>query len=464
MTGLNKRDFLKQVLFGGGALGLRAMVTGLPPAFLLNRSTEAMAQDAALPTYLIMSNAQAGHPINANAPGTYPQNPNNADDPLAGISHPQVADLGTDAIGDINGVGYGAPAFQNPVDLRLGDTTVKAAGTWAALPPEMLARSTFFHHATYANAHPEYANVMQFHGAVKGPTGTGQEMYTSFIAQENAAALGTLTNQPVNVGGNLVTFQGRPLGTLDPRELKSLFGGGTHPTRVPDPSQIVRLRDSLLDQVYRDVRASGSHAQKVFLERYALGRSQAAQLGDSLAPLLVDITTDNSIDEVRAAVALIRLNVTPVVVMQLRFGSDNHQDNELRNEVTQTIESMNALRLLWTELTQAGLQDRVTFANLDVFGRRLRRNNAGGRDHNRDHHVMMMFGPRIQPGVVGGLEPTFNRNGTPRDYRALPIGNIPFDQTLESAGKTLATAVGVPDDRIRTRILGGEVVSSVLKG
>ena len=463
MNSMNKRDFLKGALFGGGAVGLRSLLTGLPPAFLLYGRT-AQAQDAELPTYLILSNAQAGHPINGNAPGTYPQNPQDMNDPLRLIDHPRVADLGTGVQGSVNGMDYTAAAFETPTDLVLGSTTVKAAAPWAALPPELLARATFFHHATYANAHPEFSNVMQFHGAVKGPTGTGQEMFSSFIAQETATALGTLTNQPVNVGGNLVTFESRPLGTLDPRELQSLFGAGTHPTQVPDPSQIVRLRDAMIDQIYRGVRDTGSHAQKAFLDRYALGRTQAARLGDSLGPLLADITSDGPLDEVRAAVALLQLNVTPVVVLQFRSGGDNHQDANLQNEVNQTLETMNGLRLLWDRLAQAGLQDRVTFANLDVFGRKLVRNSRGGRDHNRDHHMMLMFGPKIASGVVGGLEPTYNRNGSLRDFKAQAIGDIPFDQTLESAGKTLAKAVGVPDDRITTRIKGGDFVSSALVG
>ena len=463
MHGLSKRDFLKRALYGGGALGLRTLLTGLPPAFLLYRRT-AMAQETERPTYLILSNAQAGHPINANAPGTYPVNPNNSDDPVTLIQHPTVQELGNTVRGTIAGVDYTAASFETPVDVQLGSTTVKAAGPWASLPAGIRNRATFFHHATYANAHPEFPNVMKFHGAIKGPTGTGQEMFSSFVAQENAGALDTLLNQPINVGGNQVTFEGRPLGTLDPRELQSLFGGTQHPTRVSNPSDIVKLRDALLDDVYRDVRQSGSHAQKAFLDNYALGRGQAAEMGDSLAPLLADVNGNGPLDEVRTAVALLQLNVTPVVVLQLPFGGDNHQDGNLQNEVTQTISSINAIHQLWNQLGTAGLRDRVTFANLDVFGRRLRRNNAGGRDHHRGHHMMMMFGPGIAPGVVGGFEPQLNRNGSLRDVQATGIGNIPRDQTLESAGKTLAKAVGVPEERIRTRIVGGDFVNAALRG
>ena len=460
MHGLNKRDFLKRALLGSGALGLRSLVTGLPPAFLLYRRM-ANAQSTGQPTYLILSNSSAGHPINANVPGTYPENPDNANDPITRIDHARTADLGNGVIGTVNGTDFTAASFETPVEFTLGTTTVKAAGPWSALPQAMRNRMLFMHHRTYANAHPEFNNVMRFHGAVKGPTGTGSEMLSSFIAQETGPILQTLTNQPVNVGGGMVTFEGRPLGRLDPRELQSLFGGGTHPTQVPDPSQIVRLRDAMIDDIYRSVQASGSHAQRAFLDRYANGRSQAAQLGDALGPLLSDINGNGPVDEVRAAVALLQLNVTPVVVLTTPYGGDNHNDSDLGGEAAQTIQSMQTLSLLWDRLGAAGLRDRVTFANLDVFGRRLVRNSRGGRDHNRDHHAMMMMGPRIAPGVVGGLQPIM-RNGSIRSFSATAIGDIPVDQTLESAGKTLAKAVGVPDDRINTRILGGAIVPSAL--
>ena len=472
MHGFNKRDFLKRALFGGGAIGLRSMVTGLPPAFLLYGRT-ATAQ-ATRPTYLIMSSASAGHPMNGNAPGTYPNNPNNTNDPIRLIDHPLASDLGNDVIAPANGQNFRASDFENPIDLRLGNQTFKAAGPWGSLPRPLLDRSTFFHLATMANAHPEFAQVMQFHGAIKGPTGTGQEMFASFVAQENAAALGTLMNQPISLGGSSISFEGRPLGRLQPTELKSLFTGGINPVGVADPSDIVRLRDVMLDDIYRSVRQTGSHAQKEFVDQYALGRVQAAQLGDDLQAFLADIDVgepadpndprNGSKDEIRAAVGLIKLKVTPVVVMETRFGGDNHQDSILQNETRQTIESVDALGFLWQELNRQGLQDDVTFANLDVFGRTLRRNQQrGGRDHNRNHHVTIMFGPKVTSGVVGGVEPTY-RNNSIRDFAATAIGDIPFDETLMAAGKTLAAACGVPQERIDRRIVGGQVVNSVISG
>ena len=58
---------------------------------------------------------------------------------------------------------------------------------------------------------------------------------------------------------------------------------------------------------------------------------------------------------------------------------------------------------LWQELNDAGIQDRVSFAMLNVFGRTPQPNSRGGRNHNRHHNVMVAFGANINPGVYGGV-------------------------------------------------------------
>ncbi len=436
---------------------MASLATGLPASFLLHgRVAEADADGP--PTYTILSTSAAGHPLNANMPGTYPINPADMSDPLHLVQHPQVAELGAEVIGTVGGVEIGAADFENPSDVQLGSQTFKASGAWGALDASLRDRMAFIHHATYSAAHSEFGNVMKFHGAIKAPSGTGSEMLASMIAQENAPRLGTLTDTPINVGGSLTTVGGRPLDRLRPPQLQSLFAATGHPTGT-DPIEFARLRDALVDEMYAELQVNGSHAQRSFLDRYAISRGHAAELGASLSPLLAGVTGDTSRDRALAAVALLKLNVTSVVVLNFRAGGDNHSDNDLRNEVEETIEHLDALQFLWERLQAEGLADRTTYAYLDVFGRRFRRN--GGRAHNRGHHGMVMFGPRVRPGVVGGLEP-FMRNGRIYDFHARAIGDVPFEQTLESAGKTLAAAVGIPQDRIDTRIVGGRVLTDAI--
>ena len=97
------------------------------------------------------------------------------------------------------------------------------------------------------------------------------------------------------------------------------------------------------------------------------------------------------------------MKVTPAVTVHLPFGGDNHNDAELTDEATQTSSSIGNIEFLWNELKSAGLQDQVTFALFNVFGRTLKRNARGGRDHNGNHHAMMLFGHKLRGSVIGGI-------------------------------------------------------------
>ena len=124
------------------------------------------------------------------------------------------------------------------------------------------------------------------------------------------------------------------------------------------------------------------------------------------------------------------------------------------------------MNTLWNELSAQGLQDQVTFASLNVFGRTLKRNASGGRNHNQNHHVMTLFGKHVQGGVIGGVDLVDQDYGATgidsKTGKADPSGDITPLSSLESAGKTLAAALQVPSDRIEARINGGKVVSAAL--
>lgn len=165
--------------------------------------------------------------------------------------------------------------------------------------------------------------------------------------------------------------------------------------------------------MYATLKAKGNRYQRTMLDRYALARTQTRQLGDGLAALLsrlpLDPTTPNTPnDQPLAAIALFKLKVAPAVTVHLPFGGDNHNDADLADELEQTVASISSLEFLWSELTGAGLQDRVMFASFNTFGRTLKRNSRGGRDHNGGHHVMLLFGQKIRGSVVGGIAPEGN--------------------------------------------------------
>jgi hypothetical protein len=108
----------------------------------------------------------------------------------------------------------------------------------------------------------------------------------------------------------------------------------------------------------------------------------------------------------------------------------------------------------------------VSFASLNVFGRTLKRNSAGGRNHNQNHHVMMMFGKNVRGGVIGGVQALAD------DFAATGIdsatgkssasGDISPLSSLESAATTLGAVLALPDDRVAKRIIGGKKVRSAV--
>jgi len=195
-------------------------------------------------------------------------------------------------------------------------------------------------------------------------------------------------------------------------------------------------------------------------------------MGDSLGELISGVDGNDQINQAKVAVALLQLNITPVVTMGIEFGRDNHQDVNLLDEVTQTDQAMICISSLWESIKAAQLQERVVFATMNVFGRTLLRNNTGGRNHLGDHHAMLAFGPTIKGGVIGGLEPSYKNNGKQKDFRATGINStsgvsdnssdISASETLVSVGKTLSKAIGIPEERISKRIDGGKIIGGAL--
>jgi hypothetical protein len=433
----SRRKLLASGLFGAGLVGLRSLVTGLPKAWLLGERM-AQAADPVPPQFLIFATSSQGDPLNANAPGSFVAGAENS--PL-----PQLA---------VASIGFGGSSHQ-------------AAQCWGELPEALRARLAFFHHRTYTNAHPEHRKVMALHGAAKSATGNGQEMLPSLFSSELAATLGSIQSEPIPLGNELITYQGRALDNIDPSGLKSLFD-------QPDDllTSLTSLRDQQIDALYAELSSAGSRVERQFLDRYALGREQVRKLGEDLAQLLarlpVDPTNrDSPVDQVIAAVALIKLKVAPVVTIHLPFGSDNHNDSDLTIEAQETVDSIATLSTLWTELTAQGLEDQVTFASLNVFGRTLKRNAGGGRNHNQNHHVMTLFGKYVQGGVIGGVEAVENDFGAAAidsaTGQASPGGDVDPLSSLESAAKTLGAALQIPSDRLDQRISGGKIVGAALK-
>lgn len=450
----SRRDVLRAGLLGVTHAGLAALATGLPSAYFLDPK-EALA-DTPPPActaqgraqFLILSIDQNGDPINANAPGTY-----DAPD----IVHPSPAD-----------------GSFNPADIRLGAQTVRGPAIWGTLPQWVLDRTCFFHLATQTTIHPDLPKVLELMGA-----SAGGEMLPSLIADCLASCLGTVQAAPVSLVGTqapeYVRYQGRVIPNLNAVAIRNIL---THPQGPL--SELAQLRDRSMDKLWalaKDGPGTGP-AQRRFIDSLAQSRQQARSISDALLDSLGTITANDAAGQVAAAAALIKMRLTPVVVVRIPFGGDNHSDQGLLTEAEQTASSapgaagatsgVPLIAALMNSLQGLGLQEQVTFASLNVFGRTLKSLGSRGRNHWADHQVSILIGPKVRGGVVGGVQASPSKG----DYVALPIdsrtgagtpgGDLQEGDLLSSFGKTLAAAAGVDAAMAEQRILKGRRVDGAL--
>lgn len=431
-----RRQALLSGLFGAGALGLRALATGLPTWLLADplaaRANPPLCQgaDPLAAQYLILVTSEDGDPLNANVPGTY-------DSP------------------DI----YHSNDFRMaPTPMTVGGLRTVAARPWATLDAAVLARTCFFHHGTYTINHGNHPKVLRLMGAVRR-----QEMLISLLARNLAPCLGTIQTEPAVISPNLITYQGRVLPILSPPDLSALLSGPRTPL-----ARLQRLRDADMDRLNSLFKKDGTAAQRALLDEHAQSQTQARSLSALLLDSLSQVKGSSRSDLNITAAVLIKMNVAPVVTMSYSWGGDNHSDSGLATEAAETVASVEAITNLMGRLREFGLQDRVTFVAQNVFGRTLCRKvrEPNGRDHHGNHHCSVMIGSRIRSSLVGGVE----LKGIEYEGQDLSSqtgqggagGDIAFADTLGAMGKTLGVAVGVNQSVLDDQITQGKVVKAAL--
>ncbi len=436
----SRRDLLRGGLYGAGLVGLRSLFTGLPISYLLNPGrasadgTLPACSDKSKAQYLIMSISGSGDPLNANVPGTYE----------------------ADAV-------HSADPTMAKTAFTLKGKNVSAALPWSTLPQWVLDRTCFFHHSTLTTIHPDMPKVLSLMGNT-----AAREMLPSIVSRNLASCLGTVQAPPVSLlglsAGEYMTYQGRTLPNLNATALRDML---THPAGPLTSAQ--KLRDQSMDKLYAIVKNSGTStaAQKAYVDNLAISRNQARSIAEQLLENLTTIMDNGPEGQIVAAATLIKMNVTPVVAIKLPFGGDNHQDMGLKTEAAQTVTGVQQIGTLMAKLMEYGLQDQVTFASLHVFGRTLKSLGTVGRNHWANHHVSVIIGKPIKAGVIGGITPHAN------DFTAMDInsmtgagvatgGDIPANESLSAWGKTLGTAVGVPQSVLDQNITLGKTVTAAL--
>jgi hypothetical protein len=419
-----RRDALLSTLFGAGFIGLRALATGLPASFLLN-PRKALAQMAgpgcaaqSKAQYIIFNTSGNGDPINSSVPGTY------EDPAIVHSTDPTMA----------------------PAPMSLGGQTFTVAMPWTTLPASVLSRTVFWHLMTNTPIHPQEPDVLKLLGAT--PAG---EMLPSMLAKALAPCLGTIQTQPISIGASspseALSFAGTTLPIVPPLALKATLANPVGPLTNLQP-----LRDQTMTQLYALYKNGASPAQQQYIDSMVTSQHQARNINQNLLATLDSIKDNTAASQVIAAIALIQMNVSPVIAMHIPFGGDNHRDIALATETAQTVSGVATIVSLLQALQTAGLTDQVTFMTLNVFGRTIGPSNTDGRQHNPNHQVSLTIGKPFKGGVIGAVAPVAN------DYGALPIdsssgagssgGDISAVDTLAAYGQTMLAAVGADSGTI----------------
>ncbi len=435
MSILNRRQLLLSSLAGAGLVGLRAMATGLPVSFLLNPK-KALADGScgnAAAQYLILSMSANGDALNTNVPGTYDLPASFA---AGTVNHSDPTDMTMTA-----------------TPLTIGGKKWTAAKPWSTLPQATLDRTVFFHHLTGTANHGELGRVMELFGALR----RGQWL-PSYFAKNMQTCFNTVQPQPVTIGGEQLSFEGQYLPKLTPTGLKAVLS-------APKDLQLTlqQLRDDTLNKLNATLKEnrSATTAERAYMDNMAHAQTDLRTMIQQVAADLSTIQSDDAPNQVIAAALLIKMNVTPVVTIHLPFSGDNHTDNNFTNEATQTNASVNNIKALMAKLTTYGLQDKVTFASLNVFGRTFETLN--GRGHNASHSIGLMIGKPFKGGVVGGIVP----GGHAADIdsasgSAMENGDVPAANSLASLAKTLGMGIGLTQAQVDDQITSGLAIRSVI--
>ena len=434
---ISRRQALMTTLFGAGAVGLRALATGLPAAFFLN-PRKAMAggcPDASKAQFFILATSAGGDPIGMNAPGTY-------DDPaLSGFVHAQPSDGSMD-----------------PTKLTMGGKSFTAARPWSTLPQEVLDRTLFWHIMTNTPVHPKEPEVLKLMG-----TAANHEMLPSLLAKAVAPCLSTIQTQPLAIGaagpGEALSFNGQTMPIIPPSALRDTLVNPNGPL-----TNLQALRDQAMGQIYDVYKNGASPSQKAYIDAMVNTQQQVRSLNQNLLAQLASIKAgDNSVAaQITAAVTMIQMNVAPVISIHIPFGGDNHSDGGLAKETSDTIAGVASIASLMTTLKSAGLGDKVTFLSLNVFGRTAGAKYTNGRTHNPNLQTSITIGKPWKGGVIGGVAPVGGDFGCTAIDSKTGAGGASGDvtpvSTLASFGQTLLASVGADT----SLIVSGTVIAGAL--
>lgn len=217
-----------------------------------------------------------------------------------------------------------------PAQLMLGGVSYKAAAPWMKLPSELLDRTTFWHIATGTPIHPREPDGLRLMGATYASDAPFADRAAGRAVPRNRAAAADRDRRKVPVGGAYV--RGRPTSDHARASAQSDPGDAAGQARGS-----ARPANDTLDKLYDLYRKEATPAEQVYIDGLVRSEREVRGIEQDLLAELESIT-DNSIDsQITAAVSLIRMNIAPVLSINIPFGGDNHHDENLANETEQTL-------------------------------------------------------------------------------------------------------------------------------
>jgi hypothetical protein len=490
---ISRRDALMSTLFGAGWVGLRALATGIPASFFLN-PREALAAPATnkLAQYIIFQTSGNGDPINANVPGMY--NDTNGSQGTSGIYHSPAASMAPTSLQVGSWSGLAALPWAQPYQAvpTIGTTALLGSvpggspqGQWQTI----LNRTTFWHIATTTPVHPKEPDVLKMMDQT-----TSDEMLVSILSKQLQPQLNTIQAQPIALGATSpsesLVYGGQAQPLIPPTALKATLTNPAGPL-----SGLQKVRDQTMNSLYQAYYKNGTPAAQAYIDSLTLSQTQARNISQDLLGMLDAITDNLVVSQVTAAMALIKMAITPVLTIHIPFGGDNHRDTALATETQQTtgvgntgtgysaatgLTGVPGIAWLMNQLYANNLQNQVTFMSLNVFGRTLATSTgcSTGRQHNPNHHVAITIGSGFKPGVIGGIAPMTPNGGSCTegastcDYGAVAFesttgvgssgGDITPATSLPSWGQTMMAGVGLDSETIASSITTGKVITGGL--
>jgi hypothetical protein len=459
----NRRRFLINSLGGTVSLSLASMVTGLPASFLLNRSVYAAEGVSKKPRFTIFCGSDGGESYNCSGPGSFPM-PNQPNSPLHKIHRVARGTRISPIKMDIDGVLYDAKSLSTAAQINPGDPRSMGAQAFLALPESFRKHLVTYWHHTHTGSHGDFSEVLEAFGEFKGATGrNGVAQLPEILAYELAEPLGSVMSKPISLA-KAGTYKANSAALLSnsPGKIKSIFNIDG------DSNDFSLMRDTLLDNVYKDVVANGNSEQRKFMDDYAISRNAAVSAGDSLKALLARIVGNPDGDplitltnDFMAALVLVKAKMSPVVTMELYFSRDNHSDELMQQELTLSLTAIKGLKYFWDVANLESLADEINLVFFSIFGRTTSL-NFEGRNHAPYFTAGFIHNTDLRGMVVGGAgDGLSSASINPLTGQVDENGIIRRDNSLSSFGKTILAAAGVSSFRQDERVPHGHVVRSI---